>query len=107
MTNEEAVAEAKRIEESIEARILAGEIPPRPEGAIGPWFAKHLACVVHRYHVRERGGDRCAECVRRGHHSGVRYEVVRYEAMTLPEFAHVEQTITTPLPPKRTPRRLQ
>lgn len=69
MTNAEAIAEAKRIEESIEARIAAGEIPPRPEGydrdAHSTWFTKHLVCAepTHRYFVRERGSRACSQCL--------------------------------------------
>lgn len=110
MTNDEAIALALAQEADIEARIAAGEIPPRPAAheAWGAWYAKHIRCVepAHAYFIRVRNGDRCETCVRAGHHSGVRYEVVRYEPITLPEFAHVEGTITTPASAKRTPRRL-
>lgn len=94
MTNAEAIAFASSQEADIAARIAAGEIPPRPEGheAWREWYAKHIRCVepTHAYFIRVRGGDRCETCVRAGHHSGVRYEVVAFEPIEMPSFMHLE-----------------
>lgn len=115
MTNAEAIAEAKRIEESIEARIAAGEIPPRPEGydrdAHSTWFTKHLVCAepTHRYFVRERGHALCRECLG---FVAVLPSMFRVEVQLPPSFSfpHIDTTITTPVTPAkqaRIPRKLR
>lgn len=69
LSDAEMVAEARRIEEDIEARIAEGLIPPRPTGYSGEdfiaWFDKHLRCSTptHRYFVRERGSELCSACL--------------------------------------------
>lgn len=65
MTNEQAIAEARRIEQSIEDRIAAGEIPPKPQdrAAHRAWFQQHLQCPAHPYYVRERGAVCCSQCL--------------------------------------------
>jgi len=65
MTNQEAIAEVERIEQSIKARVAEGEIPPAPteHRAAREWFDTHVRCVVHPYAVRERGETLCRECL--------------------------------------------
>ena len=71
MDNAATIEKATRIEMDIEARIAAGESPPRPlahEPAYRTWYEKHIRCVEpsHAYFVRERGNDRCDVCTRGG-----------------------------------------
>lgn len=73
MTNAEALAECKRLDDMLADRIAAGEIPPRPDPTIDGdawrrWYDQHVRCVTphHQFFMRERGSVYCKQCITLG-----------------------------------------